>query len=50
MAYQDDINATHELVKSHNGAWDGIDAEAVARMRAQNRFHTGIDIAKMLLD
>ncbi|MEM9618628.1 MAG: isocitrate lyase [Pseudomonadota bacterium] len=46
MAYQDDINATHQLIKSHNGAWDGIDAEAVARMRAQNRFHTGIDIAK----
>ncbi len=46
MAYQDDINATHHLIKSHNGAWDGIDAEAVARMRAQNRFHTGLDIAK----
>ncbi len=46
MAYQEDINATHQLIKSYDGTWDGIDAEAVARMHAQNRFHTGLDIAK----
>lgn len=46
MAYQDDINATHQLINAHNGAWSGIDAEAVARMRAQNRFRTGLDIAR----
>src|SRR3546814_3919133 len=29
-----------------NGAWGGISAEAVARMRLQNRFKTGLDIAR----
>ena len=28
------------------GSWNGIDAEAVARMRLQNRFATGLDIAR----
>ena len=46
MAYQDDINATGRLIKGSDGAWNGIDAESVARMRAQNRFRTGLDIAK----
>ncbi|MCR5874264.1 isocitrate lyase [Phenylobacterium sp. J426] len=35
-----------QLVKSKGGAWDGIDPEAVARMRLQNRFKTGLEIAK----
>jgi isocitrate lyase len=26
--------------------WNGIEAESVARMRLQNKFHTGLDIAK----
>jgi isocitrate lyase len=28
------------------GHWDGIAGESVARMRLQNRFHTGLDIAR----
>ncbi|MBR9912143.1 MAG: isocitrate lyase [Gammaproteobacteria bacterium] len=41
-----DIDAI-ETLKAHQGnAWDGINAESVARMRAQNRFKTGLDIAK----
>src|SRR5881394_3024448 len=46
MAYQDHIIEMSQLIKSKNGTWDGIDAEAVARMRLQNRFKTGLEIAK----
>ncbi len=34
------------LIESKGGTWDGISAEAVARMRLQNRFRTGLEIAK----
>lgn len=50
MNYQEDINNVQGLIKSYSGTWDGIDAEAVARMRAQNRFHTGLDIARYTAD
>ncbi|GGE08857.1 isocitrate lyase [Polymorphobacter glacialis] len=46
MSYQDHISQTNALIRSHNGSWDGISAESVARMRLQNRFRTGLDIAK----
>lgn len=46
MSYQNEIKNIQNLIKGYNGTWDGIDAEAVARMRAQNRFHTGLDIAR----
>ncbi|MEW4466233.1 isocitrate lyase [Parasphingorhabdus sp. JC815] len=46
MSYQDHINQTNALIQKQNGTWDGIDAESVARMRLQNRFKTGLDIAK----
>jgi len=46
MAYQDHIIEMSQLIESKNGAWDGIDAEAVARMRLQNRFKTGLEIAR----
>ena len=46
MGYQTDIHSVQDRIKSFGGTWDGIDAEAVARMRAQNRFHTGLDIAR----
>lgn len=50
MDYQNEIENVQELIKSYKGTWDGIDAEAVARMRAQNRFHTGLDIARYTAD
>ncbi len=50
MNYQDDIQNVQDLISSYSGTWDGIDAEAVARMRAQNRFHTGLDIARYTAD
>jgi isocitrate lyase len=46
MAYQDHIIEMSQLIKSKNGTWDGISAESVARMRLQNRFKTGLEIAK----
>ncbi|HXA40678.1 MAG TPA: isocitrate lyase [Phenylobacterium sp.] len=46
MAYQDHIIEMSQLIKGKNGAWDGIDPEGVARMRLQNRFKTGLEIAK----
>jgi isocitrate lyase len=45
MSYQDHIGSTGQLITSKNGTWDGISPEAVARMRLQNRFQTGLDIA-----
>ena len=46
MAYNQQIDSIKGLIKENMGAWDGISEEAVARMRAQNRFKTGLDIAK----
>ena len=46
MSYQDHIIEMGQLIKSKNGTWDGISAESVARMRLQNRFQTGLDIAR----
>jgi len=46
VSYQIEAAQVDQLIKSHNGTWDGISAEAVARMRLQNRFRTGLDIAK----
>ncbi|MDB5737025.1 MAG: isocitrate lyase [Sphingomonas bacterium] len=46
MSYQNHITQTDTLIRSKGGTWDGISAEAVARMRLQNRFQTGLDIAR----
>jgi isocitrate lyase len=46
MSYQDHIAQIGALTQSKNGTWTGIDAESVARMRMQNRFQTGLDIAR----
>jgi isocitrate lyase len=44
--YQDHIAQVARLIESKKGTWDGISAESVARMRLQNRFQTGLDIAR----
>jgi isocitrate lyase len=46
MTYQSEIKAAGQLIGSQNGTWDSISPEAVARMRLQNRFQTGLDIAR----
>jgi isocitrate lyase len=45
-AYQTHTAHVAALIKSKAGTWDGISAEAVTRMRLQNRFLTGLDIAR----
>lgn len=44
--YQSHIAEAKELIQSKDGKWDGINPEFVARMRVQNRFRTGLDIAR----
>jgi isocitrate/methylisocitrate lyase len=46
MSYQNTIAKLTELVRDKGGPWDGISAESVARMRLQNHFRTGLDIAR----
>lgn len=46
LSYEDHRASTDQLIKSQDGKWAGIDAESVARMRLQNRFLTGLDIAR----
>ncbi len=46
MTYHDEIARAAKPIDAQQGRWDGIDAESVARMRLQNRFRTGLDIAK----
>src|SRR6187402_232806 len=46
MAYQDHIIEMKTLIAQKGGTWDGIDPEGVARMRLQNRFKTGLEIAR----
>lgn len=48
MSYLKDIEAVAAELKD-KGAW-GVDPESVVRMRLQNRFHTGLDIAKYTAD
>ena len=44
--YQDDIQAIAALKERNGSAWNAISPEAAARMRAQNKFKTGLDIAR----
>jgi isocitrate lyase len=46
MSYQDTIAKAGSLITSNGAPWDGISAESTARMKLQNRFNTGLDIAK----
>jgi isocitrate lyase len=46
MSYQSHIQSIEALKADKGGTWDGINPESVARMRLQNQFRTGIDIAR----
>jgi isocitrate lyase len=46
MSYRDYVAQASRSIDGRQGTWDGVSAEAVARMRIQNRFKTGLDIAK----
>jgi isocitrate lyase len=45
-SYQDHTAKVAQLIAGKKGTWDGINAESVARMRLQNRFLSGVDIAR----
>jgi isocitrate lyase len=44
--YNTNIDEAATLINSEGSAWNAINPESVARMRLQNRFKTGLDIAK----
>ncbi len=44
--YQEDIHNLDNLKASYGAAWGAINPESAARMKAQNRFKTGLDIAR----
>ncbi|CCD89345.1 isocitrate lyase [Bradyrhizobium sp. ORS 285] len=44
-SYQAEVEAARALLEA-NPTWNGVTAEAVARMRLQNRFRTGLDVAR----
>src|SRR3546814_11941141 len=46
MGYQEDMAQAGRLIRDQDGRWDAIGAENVARMRAQNKFRTGLDVAR----
>ena len=46
MTYTHDLNAIGGTIAAEGAGWQAIQPEAVARMRAQNRFQTGLDIAR----
>ena len=45
MTYSTEIAQLRELIDTQQ-SWNGIDAESAARMRVQNRFRSGLDIAR----
>lgn len=46
LNYRQDIDTIATLCQAQTGTWNAINPEYAARMRAQNRFKTGLDIAK----
>ena len=44
--FQQDLDAIASLRARQGGTWDDINPEYAARMKAQNRFRTGLDIAR----
>ena len=46
VTYKGHIAQVQQLIDSKGGTWDGVSAESVARMRLQNRFQSGLDIAR----
>ena len=46
MTYQNTIARMRDIVTANGPSWAAIDPESAARMAIQNRFATGLDIAK----
>ncbi|MEO0636831.1 MAG: isocitrate lyase [Pseudomonadota bacterium] len=50
MSYQNHIENAAGTISAHGQPWEAISPEYVARMRLQNRFKTGLDIAQYTAD
>ena len=48
--YSEDTATLESVCRAAGTSWDAINPESVARMRAQNRFKTGLDIAQYTAD
>ncbi|WP_078084979.1 isocitrate lyase [Microbulbifer mangrovi] len=48
--YSQEIEAAAKLCDKNGSSWDAISPESVARMRLQNKFKNGLDIAKYTAD
>lgn len=46
LSYSININEIKRLKELYGSSWDSVNADSVARMRSQNKFNNGIDIAK----
>ncbi|WP_239805086.1 isocitrate lyase [Croceicoccus hydrothermalis] len=46
MGYQNTIAGLQDTIAGNGAPWTAIDAQSAARMRLQNRFRTGLDIAR----
>ncbi len=44
--YRDQVDQAADFIGKQGETWHNINPEYVARMRLQNRFHTGLDIAR----
>ncbi len=50
MVYQKYVDQVSDVIRSQGDGWRDINADFVARMRVQNRFRTGLDIAQYTAD
>ena len=48
--YREEIAALENVCQENGSPWGAISPESAARMRLQNRFKTGLDIAKYTAD
>ena len=48
--YKQNIDAAEKLINSNGPQWNAINPEYAARMKIQNRFQSGLDIAKYTAD
>ena len=46
MLEQEGLNSIQNNINKHGSSWNSINPESVRRLRLQNRFQTGIEIAK----
>ena len=50
MTYQDKLIEAGQTIDRNASTWSAIEPKSVARMRMQNRFRTGLDIARYTAD